>query len=87
MLPALVVRRRPPDAPGRVLQLEPFQVGVEGQVEVEPPLLAVADHVEPGAHLIHHRRQGGIARRLLEVVRAHLLRAAGDELQPPREGV
>jgi hypothetical protein len=53
---------------GALLELEPVEVRVEGEVEVEPPLLAVGDHVEPGADLVHHGGERRVAGRLLGVV-------------------
>ncbi len=71
--PALVVGRRPEAAARLVVELEPVQEGVEGEVEVEPRLLAVRDHVDTRAQLVADGRPDRVASRLLAVVRAELV--------------
>jgi hypothetical protein len=45
---ALVVRGRAPPPGRRAFEVDAFEVAVEGEVEVEPRLLAIGHHVEPG---------------------------------------
>ena len=84
---ALVVRRRPEAPRGRVLELDPFEVAVEREVEVEPRLLAVGDHVEPGGDLVVHGRDHGVLLQLGDVVRAELVEVRRRVLEPARERI
>ena len=71
--PTLVVRGRTEAPPWSLLELEPVEVRVERQVEVEPGLLAVGDHVEPGAHLIRDGRGDRVSHRLFAIVGAEFV--------------
>jgi hypothetical protein len=87
VLAALVVQRRPEAARRRFLELQPLDERVEGEVEVEAALLAVADQLHPGPQLVHHRDGGRVALQLLDVGRPEALELLARELEPGRERV
>ncbi len=84
---ALIVRGRAEPAAGLVVELEPVEEGVEGQVEVEARLFAVGDDVEAGPKLVADGRPDGVAGRLLAVVGPELGEMLAGELEPAREGI
>ena len=87
VLAALIVPGRPEPPPRRPLGRKPLEEAVEGQVEVEARLLAVADGVEPGVDLILHRDRDRIVHHLGDIVGAEGLQVSGRELEPRRERV
>ena len=56
MLAALVVRGRAEPPRRRGFEFDALEVSVERKIEIEPRLLAVGDHVQPGRDLIVHGR-------------------------------
>ena len=58
--PPLVVRRRAEASGGCRLALDPFEIAVEREVEVEARLLAVGDHVESRFDLVVDRDENGV---------------------------
>jgi hypothetical protein len=84
---ALVVCRGAEPTRGLPLELEPLEARVEGQVEVESPLLSVGDHVEARAHLIGDGRRHRIVQRLFEIVGAELVEVEPAELEPAWKGI
>jgi hypothetical protein len=79
---------RRPEPPGRMtLQINPLEVAIERQVEVQPRLLAVRDNVQPRRHLVVHRGDDRIVLRLDNVVRPELVEVPTGEFQPARKRV
>ena len=87
MFATLVVGRRAEPARRRTLKFDALEEAVKRQVEVEPRLFAVGDHVEPGGELIVHGGDDSIIDHLLAVGVAELLEVLAGELKPAGEGV
>ncbi len=87
MAPPLVVSGRAEAATRFVVELEPVDERVEGEVEVEARLFPVGDHVEPCTELVADRSPDRIARRLLAVVRAELVEVRAGKLEPAWERI
>ena len=83
----LVVGRRAEPARRRTLKFNALEEAVKRQVEVEPRLFAVGDHVEPGGVLVVHRCGHGIVDHLLAVGVAEFLEVLAGELKPAGERV
>ena len=83
----LVVGKRAEPARRSTLKFYPLKEAVKRQVEVEPGLLAVSYHVEPGGELIVHCGDDSIIDHLLAVDVAELLEVLAGELEPTGEGV
>ena len=58
---------------GVALELDAVEEAVEGEVEVEPGLLAVGDHVEAGGDLVVDGGDDGVVLQLAAVVGAELV--------------
>ena len=87
MAAALVVRRRPV-APGRCrLEVDALDIAVERQIEVEASLLAIGDHVEPGAQLVAERGDDRVVLYLGDVVGTKRIQMCRGMLEPAREGI
>ena len=84
---ALVVGRRAEASPRRALKVDALEEAVKRQVEVEPRLFAVGDHVESGGVLVVHRCGHGVVDHFIAVGVAELLEVLAGELQPTGEGV
>src|SRR5438876_11429361 len=82
MFAALVVSRRTEKAARPRFQRNAAQKSIERQVEIEPGLLAIGDHIEPGGNLVVHRGADGVVQRFGQVVFAELLHVQRDELEP-----
>ena len=67
---------------GRALELDPVEVAVEREVEVEPRLLAVGDHVEPGRDLVVDGGDDGVVLQLGDVVGAERVEVRRRVLEP-----
>src|SRR5207244_752157 len=85
MLPALVVSRRPEPARRLAVALDSFEVAVEGEVEVEPGLLPVGDHVEPGRELVADSAGDCVLDELGEVVETEVAEVLARVLEPAGE--
>ncbi len=72
---ALIVGRRTPAADARD-RLEPCEIFVEPQVEIDALHFAVGDPVEAGAELVVDRQADGVADGLVAIGRAESARAA-----------
>jgi hypothetical protein len=83
---ALVVRGRAEQSRRRTL-LDPFQVAVEAEIEVEPRLLAVRDGVEACGDLVVHGRDHRVLLELGYVVGPEVAEVLGCVFQPARERV
>ena len=83
-LRTLVVRRRA-EQPRRRALLDPLEEAVEAEVEVEPGLLAVRDHVEPGRDLVVDRGDNGVLLQLGDVRRPELVQSARPRARASRE--
>jgi hypothetical protein len=81
------VSRRAEAAARLAVELEPVQEGVKGEVEVEPRLLAVRDHVDRRPQLVADGRPDRVASGLLAVVRAELVEVQTCQLEPAGERV
>ena len=82
---ALIVRRSAPATLARD-RLQPAQILVEAQVEIDALHLAVGDPVEPGAELVVDRQADGVAHGLVAIRRPEQLGVlfhVGDELLVP----
>jgi hypothetical protein len=69
------------------LQLDAGEVAIEGEVEVEPSLLAIRDDVEPRLDLVVQCRDHRVVLQLGQVVRSKAVKVLRGELQPARERV
>src|SRR5512132_970436 len=87
MASPLVVSGRAEAATRFVVELEPVDERVEGEVEVETGLFPVGDHVEPGPELVADRGPDRVARCLLTVVGAELVQMRSGELEPAGERI
>ena len=85
--PALVVRRGAEATRRCPLQLDAVEVAVERQVEVEPRLLAVGDHVEAGADLVVDGGDDGVVLQLGAIGRAEAVEVLDGEQQPAGQRV
>ena len=83
----LVVGRWAEPARRSTLKFDALEEAVKRQVEVEPRLLTVGYHVEPGGELIIDGGDDSIIDHLLAVSIAELLEALAGELKPAGEGV
>ena len=73
-------RRRP-------FQFDSFKKAVEGQVEVEPRLLSVGDHVQPGGGLIRDGNTHGIVDEFFPIGLAKFRKVVAGKLKPARKGI
>jgi hypothetical protein len=84
---ALVVRGRAKPAGWRRFKFDALQETVEGEVEIEPGLLAVRDDVETGFHLVVQGGDHGVINHFLAVGLTELVEVTAGELEPARERV
>ena len=82
---ALIVPGRAETASQGLPQFYAFQKAVKRQIEIEPRLLAVCDHVQSGGDLIVDRR--GVFLQLGAVGLAELVEAKACEFQPAGKGI
>ena len=87
MFAALIVRRWPEAAGGSGFHRNSLQIAVKGEVEVEPGLFAVRDHIETGFDLIRNSDPGCVVDHFRQVVLAELIQMLGRKLQPPRKWI
>src|SRR5262249_51855545 len=87
VLTALVVSGRTETAARPGFQRNAGQKSVERQVEVEPGLLAIGDHVESGSDLVVHRGGNGVVKRFGQIVLTELIHVQGEELKPGRKRI
>src|SRR4051794_2056201 len=87
MLPTLVVSRWPPPTRRLAFQLDPFEVAVEGQIEIQPRLFPVGDYIEAGGELVVDCTDYRIVLELGQIVRPKLLEILDGLLEPRRERV
>src|SRR5262249_7350403 len=79
---ALIVRGRPETARQSLFQFDAFQKAVERQVEIEPRLLAISDHVQTGGDLIVNRRDHGVFLKLSAIRFPELIQMLAGEFEP-----
>ena len=84
---ALIVGRRAEAARQGLLQFYAFQKAVERQVEIEPRLFAVRDHIQSGGDLIVNRRDHGVFLQFGAIGFAELVEVLAGEFQPAGEGI
>src|SRR5262245_28597694 len=72
VFPTLIMPGRAEASRRGLLQFYAFQKAVERQVEIEPRLLAVRDHVQSGGNLIVDRRDHGVLLQLGSIGLAEL---------------
>ena len=84
---ALIVPGRAETASQGLPQFYAFQKAVKRQIEIEPRLLAVCDHVQSGGDLIVDRRDHGVFLQLGAVGLAELVEALTGEFQPAGKGI
>ena len=82
MLAALIVRRRTPAARRRRFEIDSVEVAVEREIEIEPALLAVGDHVESGGDLVADRGDRRVFLHLAHVVGPKLAQVERGKFQP-----
>ena len=68
MLSALIVSRRSELARCSGFEFDTVQIAVKRQIEIEPSLLAVGDHIQPGRDLILNRDNDRVILHLRDVV-------------------
>jgi len=78
----LVMRRRAKPSRRRGLQFDALEKSVKRQIEIEPRLLAVGDHVEAGLELVVNRNGDGVLDQFLAIGFAELVQILAGELQP-----
>src|SRR5688572_13784720 len=87
MLATLVVSRRTESTRGRRLHRNPLQISIEGQVEVEPRLFTIGNHIQSGTDLIVNRRDDGVVLQFFQIIRTKTIQMLAGELQPPGKRV
>jgi hypothetical protein len=73
MFSTLIMGGWTPQARGPLLAREPIQIAVEGEIEVEPRLLAVGDDIEASRHLVVDCADDGVVHQLCNVGAAELV--------------
>ncbi len=87
MSAALIVRRRAKPPPRRCFRRDPFEKAVERQIEIQPRLLAVSDHIQPRRKLIVDRRDDRVVLHLGNVIGAELIQIPAGKFQPSRQRI
>ena len=87
MFAALVVCRRAPQSGRGLFRTDPFQIPIEGEVEVEPGLFTVGDDIGPRLELVVDGRNDRVVYHFGDVVAAEPVQVGAGELKPGGEGI
>src|SRR5688572_4201979 len=83
MLATLIVSWRTESTRRIRLQCQTFQIPIKREIEIEPSLFSIGDHIQTRLHLVVDCRNNGVVLQFPQIMAAELIEILRGEFQPP----